>query len=115
MEIKPKRGRFDNEMNRFRFDAVLSVGTKIEKVIEPDWLDWDGMRLSLESVREVLEKSECEMLGLKNVPNARLQSDVAAMKEIANAEMTRTVSEVKESVAKAVTRERPPGSAWQNG
>lgn len=108
VEIKPKRGRFDNEMNRFRFDAVLSVGTKIEKVIEPDWLDWDGMRLSLESVREVLEKSECEMLGLKNVPNARLQSDVAAMKEIANAEMTRTVSEVKESVAKAVTQSVHP-------
>jgi ubiquinone/menaquinone biosynthesis C-methylase UbiE len=100
VEIRPRRGRFDNEMTRFRFNAVLSVGPQVEKCIEPRWLDWSGLKLTMESVKEALEKSDCETLALKNIPNARLQSDLAAMREIASSGMTRTVADVRESAAK---------------
>jgi len=99
VEVKPKRGRFDNELTRFRFNAVLSVGAPAEQSIEPSWLDWSELQLTRDSVKQALEKPECEILALKNIPNARLQHDVAAMKEIHTSDASRTVADVKESVA----------------
>jgi ubiquinone/menaquinone biosynthesis C-methylase UbiE len=99
VEVKPKRGRFDNELTRFRFSAVLSVGGPAEPSIEPGWLDWSELQLTMDFVKEALEKPECEILALKNIPNARLENDVAAMKEIRASDPSRTVADVKESVA----------------
>jgi len=98
VEVKPKRGRFDNELTRFRFNAVLSVGAPAEPSIEPSWLDWSELQLTMDAVKEALERPECEILALKNIPNARLQHDVAAMKEIHRSDLSRTVADVKESV-----------------
>jgi len=108
VEVKPKRGRFDNELTRFRFNAVLSVGAPAEQSIEPSWLDWSGLQLTMESVKRALEQPECEILALKNIPNARLQSDVAALKEIGTSDLTRTVAEVKESVAQTAAHSVHP-------
>ena len=104
VEVKPKRGRFDNELSRFRFNAVLSVGAPAEQCIEPRWLDWSGLDLTMDSVKEALEKPECEVLALKNIPNARLQNDVAAMKQIRTSDPSRTVADVKESVAETAAQ-----------
>jgi ubiquinone/menaquinone biosynthesis C-methylase UbiE len=98
VEVKPKRGRFDNELTRFRYNAVLSVGGPAEQSIEPSWLDWSELQLTLDFVKEALEKPECEILALKNIPNARFENDVAAMKEIHMSDLSRTVADVKESV-----------------
>src|SRR5258708_23396494 len=36
-----KRGEYDNELSRFRYDVVLDMGEK-EEIAEPDgWVDWD--------------------------------------------------------------------------
>src|SRR5258708_9814916 len=36
-----KRGEYDNELSRFRYDVVLEMGEK-EEIAEPDgWVDWD--------------------------------------------------------------------------
>jgi hypothetical protein len=104
VEIKPKRGGFDNELTRFRFNAILSVGTRAEESIEPDWLDWPGLKLTMESVKEALEDPERDILALKNIPNARLQEDVAARKEIGTSDVARTVADVKESVAQTAVK-----------
>ena len=104
VEIKPKRGRFDNELTRFRFNVVLSVGAPAQQSIEPSWLDWSELQLTMDSVKEALEKPECEILALKNIPNARLQNDVLAMKEIRTSDLLRTVADVKESVVQTAAQ-----------
>jgi ubiquinone/menaquinone biosynthesis C-methylase UbiE len=104
VEVKPKRGRFDNELTRFRFNAVLSVGAPAEQSIEPSWLDWSELQLTMDSVKEALEKPECENLALKNIPNARLQNDVAFMKEIHRSDLSRTVADVKKSVVQTAAQ-----------
>ena len=36
-----KRGDYDNELSRFRYDVVLEMGEK-EEIAEPEvWVDWD--------------------------------------------------------------------------
>jgi ubiquinone/menaquinone biosynthesis C-methylase UbiE len=104
VEVKLKRGRFDNEMTRFRFNAILSVGAQAEQSIEPSWLDWSGLELTMDSVKQALEKPECDTLALKNIPNARSQSDAAAMKEIRTSDLSRTAADVNESVAQIAAR-----------
>jgi SAM-dependent methyltransferase len=99
VEVKPKRGRFDNELTRFRFNAILSVGAPAEPSIAPSWLDWSDLQLTMDSVKEALAKPECQILALKNIPNARLQNDVRTMKEIRTSDPSRTVADVKESLA----------------
>jgi ubiquinone/menaquinone biosynthesis C-methylase UbiE len=104
VEVKPKRGRFDNEMTRFRFNAILTVGAPAEPSIEPNWLDWSGLPLTMDTLKEALEKPECEILAVKSIPNGRLQNDLAAMKEIRTSDLRRTVADVKESVAQTAVQ-----------
>jgi SAM-dependent methyltransferase len=112
VEVKLKRGRFDNEMTRFRFNAILTVGAPAEPTIEPDWLDWSALQLTMDSVKEALAKPECEILALKNIPNARLQNDLAAMKEIRRSDPNRTVAGAKESAAQTAAQGVHPESLY---
>src|SRR5271156_3758021 len=40
VELQPRRGRFDNEMNRYRFNAILHLGAGPAKSLEPTWTSW---------------------------------------------------------------------------
>ncbi len=54
VEILVKRGRYHNELSRFRYDAVLHVGAPQEPENDLDWLDWQGQGLSLSGLAERL-------------------------------------------------------------
>src|SRR5262249_38758043 len=41
LEMTPKTGDYDNELSRFRYDVVMTVGTKAEVAEPDDWLAWD--------------------------------------------------------------------------
>jgi len=108
VEIRPKRGHFDNEMTRFRYDAIISVAAESEKCVEPEWVDWSTREMTLNSIREALAKPECDMLGLTNIPNARLQPDVEAIRAFADLELPQTVAPLKEYGAKATAKSLQP-------
>ncbi len=76
VEIQLKGGRYQNELTKFRYDVVLHIGKEESSPIEPSWLDWQKEQLNLSSVRQLLATSQPEMLGIKNVPNARLLSEI---------------------------------------
>lgn len=76
VQIQPKRGRYHNEMTKFRYDVILHVGTEVKVIQEFPWLDWQEEKLTLASVRQLLESTQPEILGLRRVPNARLSPEV---------------------------------------
>ncbi len=76
VEIQLKGGRYHNELTKFRYDVILHIGKEASSQAEPRWLDWQSDRLSLSSVRQLLATSQPEILGIKNVPNARLLSEI---------------------------------------
>jgi hypothetical protein len=112
VEIRPRRGRSDNELNRFRFNATLSIGHETEELFEPAWQEWPAAGMTIETIRRTLEKPGCTMFALKSVPNARIERDVLAANEIARDGGARTAAELRASLQKTETRGVDPQALW---
>ncbi|MCH9648635.1 MAG: amino acid adenylation domain-containing protein [Deltaproteobacteria bacterium] len=81
VEIQLKRGRYHNELSRFRFDAVLHVGGDTQPKV-PTWLDWAEEGLTAEGLAERLG-SQPELIAVRGIPNARLAGERAALSWLA--------------------------------
>jgi ubiquinone/menaquinone biosynthesis C-methylase UbiE len=77
-----KRGRFDNELTRFRFDVVLSTDEPVQHGVEPAWQEWPSGVGAMDVVRGELRRSDFEIRAYRNVPNLRVLADVVAAKQI---------------------------------
>ena len=84
VEIRPKRGKADNELSRFRYDVSLHLEAEVKAVGEVRWLDWRKERLSLAEVRAQLGREEPLCLGLRGVPNARVSREVQILEWLAS-------------------------------
>lgn len=115
VELKLKRGQFQNEMNGFRFDAILHVGPDQEKLLEPAWLDAEEENLSLEAIREMLRQRQPDTLGIMRVANARVVKYVEALDRLANAEGSTTVEDFKKELCRAKPRGVDPNALWSLG
>ncbi|RQH04066.1 non-ribosomal peptide synthetase [Okeania hirsuta] len=77
VEIQLKRGRANNEITKFRYDVILHVEKEIlSPSCSPQLLNWQQEQLTLPSIQQILVEKQPEMLTIKDVPNARLQSQV---------------------------------------
>ena len=99
VEIQLKRGRAHNELTRFRYDVVLHVGEQAPPRVDCAWLDWKKQGLTRESLVEILQKTQPEMLGLTGVPNARLSAEVAALEWLTSEDGAATVGEFRAATA----------------
>jgi amino acid adenylation domain-containing protein len=86
VEITPKRGRFHNELTKYRYQVMLHVGDVKETArgTHTTWRDWQSERLSLRELHQLLAAEQTESLGISGVENARLATDVRTL-EIMNA------------------------------
>ncbi|MFF0627215.1 amino acid adenylation domain-containing protein [Streptomyces sp. NPDC004296] len=72
IDVQLRRGRHDNELTRYRYDAVLHVGApaadRDTDVVTLDWQECGG----LAAVRRRVDEERPEALAVLGVPNARL-------------------------------------------
>ncbi len=74
VEVTPKRGDFHNELTLFRYDVTLYIGARPSGVAPTRWRDVAAEGLTLADARAWLETAEPgALLGLRNIPNARLR------------------------------------------
>ncbi|ADI12767.1 putative non-ribosomal synthetase (OzmL) [Streptomyces bingchenggensis BCW-1] len=82
VEIQLRRGQYDNELTRYRYDAVLHLGEPAasgdEAVVTLDWPDSGGV----EQVRRRLTEQRPGALVVLGVPNARLAGVNAKREEL---------------------------------
>ncbi len=112
VEIQLKRGRAHNELTRFRYDVVLYIGEELPPRVDCAWLDWKKQGLTPESLAEILQKTQPEMLGLTGVPNARLSSEVAALEWLASEDGAASVGELREQLKGASSPAVEPEDLW---
>ncbi|MGB7922669.1 MAG: amino acid adenylation domain-containing protein [Pyrinomonadaceae bacterium] len=80
VEIQLRRGHHHNEMNKFRYDAILTVGGPgVDAPAQEHWVDWPSCHLTTEEIRELLAHAP-DKLCLKDVANARLREERKAAK-----------------------------------
>lgn len=99
VQIQLRRGRFLNEMTRFRYDVVLHIDSEV-KTSEIEWFDWQEKELTVSSLRKLLTESEPEMLGIKGVPNMRLATEMNAIKLLESPQGPKTVGELRKALGK---------------
>jgi amino acid adenylation domain-containing protein/non-ribosomal peptide synthase protein (TIGR01720 family) len=99
VEILPKRGRFPNELTRFRYDVVVHVARPVPPLEVPAWSDWRLAGWSLPSLRQRLGTDRPGVLGITDVPNARVQADVQALAWLRGAGGAETAGEFQASLA----------------
>ncbi|MFB2977576.1 amino acid adenylation domain-containing protein [Microseira sp. BLCC-F43] len=58
VQIQLKRGRYCNELTKFRYDVILHIEKEVCPTAEVRWLDWHKDKLSVPIVRQILTETE---------------------------------------------------------
>ena len=88
VQIELKRGYNQTEMNRFRYDVVLYLDQPQTLVTQWQWLDWQVEKLNLKTIQNILNTQEPDLLGIENIPNIRLISEMVLLEKIPEFEGT---------------------------
>ena len=117
VRIMPRPGRGDNEMVKYRYDAVLTATVGRAAARHARWLDWPVGFVGADPVRracrELLSLAPADqVLGLRGVPNHRLAGDQAIQALLAAAEPDTTTARLRE-LAKS-GRPTAVGVGWQD-
>jgi amino acid adenylation domain-containing protein/non-ribosomal peptide synthase protein (TIGR01720 family) len=101
VDVHLRRGRATNEMNGFRYDAIIRLGTVEDAArLAPPALDWDAGRMTLASLRDRLAAEAPDRLHIRRVPNARIAGAVRALAILDGSRRPRTMGELREACAR---------------
>ena len=103
VNVQLKRGRYHNELSKFRYDVVLRVGSEPVGRVDQPWLDWQEDELHLDEIRRILTKTTPEILAVRGVPDARLASDFKALRLLESGSSLQTAGEVREALKDSST------------
>jgi len=78
VEFQLKRGQSNNELNRFRYDVVLSCTEAVIAASTEEELNWRTRNLDLDRLSDFLQKKAPTSLSIRQIPNAWVASAVAA-------------------------------------
>ncbi|BAZ19381.1 non-ribosomal peptide synthase (plasmid) [Kalymmatonema gypsitolerans NIES-4073] len=92
VKIHLKRGQYHNEITRFHYDAILHIGERVCATKNIQWLDWQP-NWTKASIRELLQTTSAEILGLRHIPNARLETEIKTIRWLASNDGPETVGE----------------------
>ena len=116
VEIQLKRGRYRNELSKFRFDVILHIASKPVPRVEGRWLQWQKDLSSIEALRQMLTDTKPEIVGVTGLVNDRVVEDVRALELIASEEAPQTVGELRQALKQAEVDETiQPEDLWALG
>ncbi|MDJ0499843.1 MAG: non-ribosomal peptide synthase/polyketide synthase [Nostocales cyanobacterium LE14-WE4] len=114
VEIQPKRGHAQNELTQFRYDVTLHLSNNVEKRAVP-WLNWQLNQLSWTQLQDQLKLGQLEWLGIRDVPNQRLQQARQVLGWWENPPAASTVGELRQRLAEQPMVGINPEQIWQIG
>ncbi|MCZ8242564.1 MAG: amino acid adenylation domain-containing protein [Microcystis sp. LE19-131.1A] len=114
VEIAPKRGQAQNELTQFRYDVTLHLDTDVQKTTI-SWLNWQRDGFSLAQLQDKLKLEQPEYLGIRDVPNQRLQKALQILDCLENPPGVTTVGELRQLLAKNTGIGINPEQMWQLG
>jgi acyl carrier protein len=112
VQVKPKRGRYHNELTRFRYEAILHIDTPIQPVSDIQWIDWHEHKLTLTEIRRILTVTQPRNFGVRNIPNARLHDEVYAMQWLGQAGSNDTVAQWRTFLSEQPQIGIEPDAIW---
>ncbi len=113
VEIVPKRGRYHNELTRFRYEVIIHVQSREQQRNDLDWKEWQRESPSLADLRNLLSEKKPEVLAFAGVGNARLSVAAELVKTLARMEETHPADELKDLVLQNGKNGIDPEDLWQ--
>ncbi len=98
VQVQPRYGQAENELTKFRYDAILQVGYSVALQSEIVWHAWHKLEPNLSAIERLLESDVPQSFGLRHVPNRRLQADRYAQAWLREAEPAATVADYRRSL-----------------
>jgi amino acid adenylation domain-containing protein len=98
VEIQPKRGHSQNELTQFRYDVTLHLNTDVLSTVV-FWLNWQLDQLSFSQIQNQLVEEQPELLGIRRVPNQRVQQALQISEWLSNPPGVETVGQLREILA----------------
>jgi ubiquinone/menaquinone biosynthesis C-methylase UbiE len=112
VEIELKAGRLDTEMNRFRYDVVLTIGTRSHAQPAAVSVDWRRNPIGEHELGRWLGADTPDVIDIRNVPNARLGQSAELLDLVMRSESTGTTGEALATAARSVPGIDP--AVWHN-
>jgi amino acid adenylation domain-containing protein len=116
VDVQLKRGRYRNELTKFRYDVVLHVGDEPVRCVEGRWLRWQTEVLDIEGLRQFLTKNRPEIIGIMGVPNARIAEEVKIVELITSEDGPRSSGDLRKALQeRSVEGPVEPEDLWALG
>ena len=116
VEIQLKRGRYRNELSKFRFDVILHIASEPVPRVEGRWLQWPKELSSIKALRHMLGDTKPEIVGVTGLVNDRVVEDVRALELITSEDAPQTVGELRQALKQAEVGETiQPEDLWALG
>ncbi|WP_143178090.1 non-ribosomal peptide synthetase [Cystobacter ferrugineus] len=114
VDIELTRGTHPNEMSRFRYNAVLHIGSEAapSEAAPVEWLAWNAPGVDLEALRERLRR-EPRPLGVASIPNARVLPASRAAEALRPAGGVRRMEDLRRLVAQGEPEAQEPDLFWE--
>ena len=100
VSIQLKRGRHHNEITRFQYDVVLTLGDAEGSNFRPEveWMDCLREQPDLEATRLLLENESPDLICFKRIPNARLLGEIKAIEMLVCDDGPQTSGEIRGAI-----------------
>ena len=112
VQIQLKRGRYQNELSKFRYDVVIKTKDGGTTSFVPERKsDWEKQGFTLAALRQYLLENQHQSMLLTQVPNARLRTDLRIQTALSEPQVE-TVGEVRESLGELKDSGVEPEDIW---
>jgi amino acid adenylation domain-containing protein len=114
VEIVPKRGYSENELTQFRYDVTVHIGNDVSTAVVP-WSNWQLDKLSLAQIKNQLHSQQPQVLGIRGVPNQRVQQAIQICQWLENPPDVETVGQLRQLLTQRSTVGINPEEFYQLG
>ncbi len=107
-----KRGQYQNELVRFRYDVTLHVGASLIPASETVVLEWNPESITPTTVADLLAKNPVAALVVRGVHNHRVRADIEAVNLLANLEQDGSVQNLCAALEKKAAQPAVDPEHW---
>jgi non-ribosomal peptide synthase protein (TIGR01720 family) len=111
IETQIKRGWEQNEITQFTYDVVLRIGGDFETPRAVERLSWAEIS-TVARLREVISQTKPNALAITEIPNTRLQRELAALELLYSVDCPETVGDFRELLKQKTYSGVEPEHLW---
>jgi len=88
------------------------IGEPLESVVITEWFDYDDSDFQLSGFKQYLLENRPEVIGLRNIPNARLEEEIRLVEELSLLDEQETIAQLHNNLQLEKSLGIEPNNLW---